>query len=100
MKTKILWTNNPKEDALPEVRPWPSCGKRAKKKDGRAEEIDLRKAQLELEQKKHNEFLQVLQQQQQQQMQAFKMLFQQQQQAELFLKLFQKLEKKVFFLSF
>ena len=31
---KILWTaNNPKEDALPEVRPWPTCGKRAKKKD-------------------------------------------------------------------
>ena len=92
MKKKILWTaNNPKEDALLEVRPWPTCGKRA---------IELRKAQLELEQKKHNDVLQVLQQQQQQQqMQAFAMLFQQQQQqqqpqAELFLKLFEKLEKK------
>ena len=73
-----------------------------KERQGRAEEIELRKAQLELEQKKHNDVLQVLQQQQQQQqqMQAFAMLFQQQQQAELFLKLFEKLEKKVIFLSF
>ena len=72
--------------------------KSEKERQGRAEEIELGKAQLELEQKKHNDVLQVLQQQQQQQqqqqMQAFAMLFQQQQQAELFLKLFEKLEKK------
>ena len=31
---KILWTaNNPKEDALLEVRLWPTYRKRAKKKD-------------------------------------------------------------------
>lgn len=30
---EILWTaNNPKEDALLEVRPWSTCGKRVKKK--------------------------------------------------------------------
>ena len=68
--------------------------KSEKERQGRAEEIELGKAQLELEQKKHNDVLQVLQQQQQQQMQAFAMLFQQQQQAELFLKLFEKLDKK------
>ena len=83
--------------------------KSEKERQGRAEEIELRKARLELEQKKHNDVLQVLQQQQQQQqkqpqMQAFAMLFQQQQQqqqqqAELFLKLFEKLEKGIF-LSF
>ena len=75
--------------------------KSEKERQGRAEEIELRKAQLELEQKKHNDVLQVLQQQQQQQqqqMQAFAMLFQQQQQAELFLKLFEKLEKSIFFI--
>ena len=59
--------------------------KSEKERQGRAEEIELRKAQLELEQKKkHNDVLQVLQQQQQQ--------------AELFLKLFEKLEKSIFFL--
>ena len=74
--------------------------KSEKERQGKAEEIELRKAQLELEQKKHNDVLQMLQQQQQQQqMQAFTMLFQQQQQqqqqqAELFLKLFEKLGKK------
>ena len=76
--------------------------KSEKERQGMAEEIELRKAQLELEQKKHNDVLQVLQQQQQQQqqqqMQAFAMLFQQQQQAELFLKLFEKLEKSIFFI--
>ena len=65
----------------------------------RAADIELRKAQVELEEKKHNDMLQLLQQQQQQQMQAFSMLFQQQQQqqqqqAELFLKLFERLDKK------
>ena len=75
--------------------------KSEKERQGRAEEIELRKAQLDLEQKKHNDVLQVLQQQQQQQMQAFTMLFQQQQQqqqqqAELFLKLFEKIEKSNF----
>ena len=75
--------------------------KSEKERQGKAEEIELRKAQLELEQKKHNDVLQMLQQQQQQ-MQAFTMLFQQQQQqqqqqAELFLKLFEKLGKKYFF---
>ena len=48
--------------------------KSEKERQGRAEEIELRKAQLELERKKT-----------------------QQQQAELFLKLFEKLEKKYFF---
>ena len=73
--------------------------KSEKERQGRAEEMELRKAQFELEQKKHNDFLQLLQQQQQQQMQAFAMLFQQQQQqqqqqADLLLKLFEKVEKK------
>jgi len=73
--------------------------KAEKDMNSRASEIELRKAQLELEAKKHNDRLQVLQQQQQQQMQSFSMLFQQQQQqqqqqAELFLKLFERLDKK------
>ena len=41
MKKQILWTaNNPKQDALLEVRPWPTCGKRAKKK-GRGRQTRL-----------------------------------------------------------
>ena len=74
--------------------------KSEKERQGRAEEIELRKAQLDLEQK-NNDVLQVLPEQQQQQMQAFTILFQQpqqqqQQQAELFLKLFEKIEKSNF----
>ena len=87
-----------KRSAVSETVAYP-LEKSEKERQGRAEEIELRKAQLELEQRKHNDVLQVLQQQQQQQqMQAFAMLFQQQQQAELFLKLFEKLEKSIFFI--
>lgn len=60
--------------------------------NSRPSEIELRKAQLELEARKHNDMSQKLQQQQQQQM-PFQQL-QQQQQAEHFLKLFKRLDKK------
>lgn len=60
--------------------------------NSRPSEIELRKAQLELEARKHNDMSQKLQQQQQQQM-LFQQL-QQQQQAEHFLKLFKRLDKK------
>ena len=68
--------------------------------NARAADNELRKAQLELDTRRHNDMMQVLQQQQQQQqMQAFSMPFQQQREqqqhrTELFLKLFERLDKQ------
>ena len=73
--------------------------KREKDTNARAADNELRKVQLELDKRRHNDMLQALQQQQQQQMQAFSMLFQQpreqqQHQTELFLKFCERLDKQ------